>query len=196
MERSAGVTNKVIILYILSTMEGLTLPRLNDLAVGTAYMDYFQFMQAFNELREDGCVALSVRKDEPVRDAYGRIVERCAPTPRGIEALRMLAQGIPQHVADYLAGETGRWSHESRDNRAAEAFCQQDPAGGYVVSLRIGDRIGDLLDLRLRLPSRTDAIALCDRFREDPAGFHIQMLRFMTGLSDSDKPAGALDSTL
>ena len=55
MERITGVINKVIILYILSSSDGLTLPRLNDLAVGTAYMDYFQFIQAFNELREDNC---------------------------------------------------------------------------------------------------------------------------------------------
>lgn len=180
MERITGVTNKVIILYILSTSEGLTLPRLNDLAVGTAYMDYFQFIQAFNELRTDGCVALSVRKDETMRDASGRAVERCDLTPRGAEALRTLAQGIPQHVADYLGGETGQWTHEGRELRSAEATFQPDLAGGYQVSLRLGDGIGDLLVLHLRVPGRVEASTLCDRFRADPASVHLRLLHALT----------------
>ncbi|MBP7401126.1 MAG: DUF4364 family protein [Clostridia bacterium] len=178
MERNTGVTNKVIILYILSSMEDPTLPRLTDLAVGTAYMDYFQFMQAFDELRSDECVALSVRKDETMRDAHGRPVERCALTRRGSEALRTLVQGIPRHVADYLAAETGRWSRESRSRRAAEAYSLQDPAGGYLAALRLSDGIGDLLHLRLRLPTQSEAAALCERFRADPAGFHRNLMRF------------------
>ena len=190
MERITGVINKVIILYILSSSEGLTLPRLNDLAVGTAYMDYFQFIQAFNELREDHCVLLSVRKEEPVRDSFGRAVERCSLTPRGQEALKMLSQGIPQHVADYLANETGMWSRENRESRASEASYQPDPTGGYQVSLRIGDSIGELLSLRIRLPGRAEAARLCDRFREDPASFHLQLLQLMTREGDPAGPDG------
>jgi hypothetical protein len=188
MERTAGVTNKVIILYILSSSEGLTLSRLNDLAVGTAYMDYFQFIQAFSELRTDGCAALSIRKGETLCDASGRAVERCALTPRGAEVLRTLVQGIPQHVSDYLANETGKWTHESRELRSVEATFQPDPAGGYLVSLRLGDGIGDLLVLRLRLSARSEASALCERFREDPASVHLQLLHALTGSGASSNP--------
>jgi len=187
MARIADVTNKVIVLYILSCVEGLTLPQLNDRAVGTAYMDYFQFVQAFESLRDDGCVVLSVRKGESEKDSYGRAVERCSLTPRGAEALRTLAQGIPRHVADYLAGETDRWTRAERDGRAAEASWQPDAAGGYRVDLRAGDGIGLLLELSLRLPSKTEAVALCERFRSDPAAFHLGLLRFCIG---SDQAAG------
>ena len=180
MARIADVTNKVIVLYILSCVEGLTLPQLNDRAVGTAYMDYFQFMQAFESLRDDGCVVLSVRKDESEQDSHGRAVERCSLTPRGAEALRTLAQGIPRHVADYLAGETARWSRAERDGRAAEASWQPDAAGGYRVDLRMGDGIGTLLELSLRLPSKSEAAALCERFRSDPGAFHLGLMRFCT----------------
>lgn len=177
MARNMDVTNKVIVLFILSRLDGLTLQRLNELAVGTAYLDYFQFMQAFESLREDGCIAMSVRKGESERDASGRPLERCSLTPQGAEILRTLSGNIPRHVAVYLAGETGRWIHEERNNRAAEAYWQQDVAGGYRVELKSDDGIGVLLELRMRLPAKADAVALCERFLDDPAAFHRRLLR-------------------
>ncbi len=194
MARNADVTNKVIVLFILSRLEGLTLQRLNELAVGTAYLDYFQFMQAFDALRSDGCIATAVRKGESERDAAGRPLERCSLTPKGAEILRTLAGNIPHHVAVYLAGETGRWRHEERNNRAAEAYWQQDAAGGYRVELKSDDGIGILLELRMRLPAKADAVALCERFLADPAAFHQQLLRDCLPPRDQDPPLPAQDT--
>lgn len=181
MDHQTGVTNKVIILYILSQLDSLTFPRLSDTVLGTALMDYFQFKASFDALRADNWLTVSVRKGETERDADGRPVERCALTPRGEEALRTLRTGIPQHVTDFLASETGRWSAEHRNRRAAQAESLPDPDGGWRVSLRLHDGTGETMLLQLRLPDRKTASAVCDRFREDPAGFHSLLLRRLTG---------------
>ena len=58
MESAELAINKLIILSILRRIQGVTLGQLTALSLETLYMDYFDFVTAFEELCRDHARAL------------------------------------------------------------------------------------------------------------------------------------------
>jgi hypothetical protein len=181
MDRLETAENKMILLYILNRWSGVTLGQLTRIALDTRYMDYFVFIALLDELCRDGLANRSVRKAEPLKDADGQPVVRCDLTPRGAEVLQTLEGRIPRHVRAYLAQAAASWEKELKRENTVVATYDPDGSGGYQVRLRLNDGMHDVVDLRLSVPDKGLAAAVCHQWKQDTQAVYVGLLALLNG---------------
>ncbi len=193
MDTAELAINKLIILAILSRVPGITLNQLTTLSLETLYMDYFDFVTAYEELCRDNMASESVRKGEQMLDAHGRPVTRCDLTPAGQSVLTTLESRIPLHVRSYLAQVCSGWEKGQRQENALSATCDPDGNGFYHVRLCQNDGLKDLLDLNLTIPDKTMAKQICDRWKRHPQTIYLGLLSLLTGEADVGQDEQLMD---
>ena len=181
MESAELAINKLIILSILSRIQGVTLGQLTALSLETLYLDYFDFVTAFEELCRDHMAAESVRKGESVLDAAGRPVTRCDLTTQGCTVFKTLENRIPLPIRSYLAQACSGWQKDIRLRNTLSASCEPDANGLFLVRLMQNDGLKDLIDLRLTIPDHSMGQQICDRWRRNPQTIYLGLLTLLTG---------------
>lgn len=183
MDTAELAINKLIILSILSKIQGVTLSQLTTLSLETLYMDYFDFVTAYEELCRDRMSTESVRKGEEMMDAVGRPVTRCDLTPSGAAVLATLESRIPLPIRSYLAQACSGWQRDIRMQNTLSAQYEPDGNGLYSVRLKQNDGLKDLIDLRLTIPDKAMAQQICDRWKRHPQIVYLGLLSLLTGES-------------
>jgi hypothetical protein len=173
--------NKLIILSILSRIPGITLNQLTTLSLETLYLDYFDFVMAFEDLCRDQLAAEGIRKGEETLDSAGRPVMRCDLTEAGSIVLSALEARIPLPVRSYLAQTCSGWQKDARMASVLSASCEPDANGCYLVRLKQNDGLKDLIDLRLTIPDKNMALQICERWKRHPQTVYLGMLSLLTG---------------
>jgi hypothetical protein len=173
--------NKLIILSILSRISGITLNQLTTLSLETLYLDYFDFVTAFEDLCRDQLAMESVRKGEETLDAVGRPVTRCDVTEAGRAVLSTLESRIPLPIRSYLAQACIGWQKDKRMQSILTAAYEPDGNGFYQVRLKQNDGLKDLIDLRLTTPDKSMAIQICERWKRHPQTVYLGLLSLLTG---------------
>ena len=181
VETAELAINKLIILSILSRIQGVTLGQLTALSLETLYMDYFDFVTAFEELCRDHMAVESVRKGEDVLDAVGRPVTRCDLTPQGRTVFNTLENRIPLPIRSYLAQACSGWQKDIRLRNTLSASCEPDANGLFLVRLKQNDGLKDLIDLRLTIPDKAMGQMICDRWKRNPQTVYLGLLTLLTG---------------
>lgn len=181
MDTAELAINKLIILSILGKIRGITLNQLTTLSLETLYMDYFDFVTAYEELCRDHMVTESVRKGEEKLDAVGRPVTRCDLTPAGTSVLATLESRIPLPIRSYLAQACSGWHRDTRLQNTLTATSDPDGNGCYLVRLKQNDGLKDLIDLRLTVPDKTMGQLICERWMRHPQTVYLGMLSLLTG---------------
>ena len=181
MDTAELAINKLIILSILSKIQGITLNQLTALSLETLYMDYFDFVTAYEELSRDHMIAEGVRKDEQLLDAFGRPVTRCDLTPAGSSVLATLESRIPLPIRSYLAQTCSGWHKDYRRRNTLTATSDPDGNGFYLVRLKQNDGLKDLIDLRITIPDKGMGQQICERWLRHPQTVYLGMLSLLTG---------------
>lgn len=179
-EKSEKVRNKIIILYILSRLPGITVAQLTSLSLDTCYMNYFSFATAFEDLCDNKLVTKSHRKNEQCLDANNKPVVRCDNTAGGIEILNKLRHVIPENIHMFLTESAKNWEKISK--RATETISKYDPDlfGGYTVTLKLSDGIKDTVLLQLSVPSKELAAKICENWKLQTQDKYMSILKMLT----------------
>jgi len=180
VDKAEKARNKIIILYIVSRIPGITIGELTAMALDTCYMNYFAFATVFDSLCKSSFITKSVRKGEEQRDASGNPVVRCDITTAGLEILNRLQHTIPEHVHSFLASASKSWEKSSRKNVEVKANFDPDFFGGYNVKLSLSDGIKDLIVLHLSIPTKEMAVKVCNRWKESTQESYLEILSFLT----------------
>jgi hypothetical protein len=181
VENADVAINKLIILSILNRIPGITLGQLTTISLETLYMDYFDFVTAFEELCRDQMAIESVRKGEAMLDASGRPVTRCDLTPDGKMIYETLKERIPLPIRSYLAQACSGWQKDIRMKNVLSAQCNPDGNGFYVVRLKQHDGLKDLIDLSMTIPDQTMGNLICERWKRNPQTVYLGLLSLLTG---------------
>lgn len=179
-EKSEKVRNKIIILYILSRLPGITVAELTSLSLDTCYMNYFSFATAFEDLCVNKLVTKSHRKNEQCMDANNKPVVRCDNTSAGIDILNKLRHVIPENIHMFLTESAKNW--EKLTKRATETISKYDPDlyGGYNVTLKLSDGIKDTVLLQLAVPTKEMAAKICDNWKLQTQEKYMSILKMLT----------------
>lgn len=180
MEQDQRAIHKLIILAILGQASGLTANQLMTLALETLYMDYFSFMQAYEELVRDHLITSAVRKDEPETDAAGQPLVRCDITPQGHTILQTLESRIPLPIRSYLASALNGWRRDQLRENTVTATVDPDADGFYQVRLRQHDGRKETVSVKLTVPNRSIAEAICANWRQVPQTLYLGLLSLLT----------------
>jgi hypothetical protein len=181
METEEIAINKLIVLSILGRISGITLNQLMTLSLETLYLDYFDFITAYEDLRRDQLATEGVRKGEETIDATGRPVTRCDITESGRTVLAALEHRIPLPIRSYLAQACTGWKKDVRLQSVLSASCDPDANGFFQIRLKQNDGLKDLIDLRLTVPEKSMAGQICERWKRHPQTLYLGLLSLLTG---------------
>ncbi len=181
MEKSDSVRNKIIILFIINKLPGITTGELTAMSMDTCYMNYFSFAAAFNDLTAGRLLNVSERKGESKLDSEGRPVSRCDITSSGLETLNRLSHLIPAHIHNFLNKAFIDWEKDIKRNAEVRASYDPDLFGGYTVDLMLSDGNRELTHMKISVPSKEIAVEICSNWNSNTESVYLAMLSILSG---------------
>ena len=145
-----------MILYMLDRIEDYTLTntQINNFIIDKGYGDSFKIHEALSELIDKDFITVTTIRD----------INHYQITDSGENALlyfeNRLSNNIKQEIRDYFKTEKINLKKES------EIIADYTINGGeYVVDCIIRERRDTLLDIKINVPSKDLARAICDNWR-------------------------------
>lgn len=137
----------------------LTNSQISQFVLDKGYTNYFNLQEAINQLLEGGFMASTMIRN----------TSHYQPTEEGREALalfeNMLPYAIKQDILKYFDQEKINLRNE------VEILADYYPAekGEFTVACTIKERSDTLLDIKMNVPSREQAISICDCWQDKSA---------------------------
>lgn len=147
---------KFLVLYIMARTAGpITFLQLLELALCDAGVDYFSLTQAVDHMVETG----QLSKEE----------ELYSITEKGRRNSEICESSLPYSVRMHCDENLVKVNEAIRREAQVQTNILDNEDGTCTLHLRFNDVGSPLLDLKLLAPGRPQAIAMSQRFREDPA---------------------------
>lgn len=181
MEKAEQAISKLIILTIVKQLPAITQIQLTNLSLETLYMDYFTFVQAFQDLVHDKLLVSSARKGENQKDSSGKPVVRCDITSQGEAVLSTLSSQIPMHIKAYLHQITASRRKDLRREHDVKADYSPDANGHYTVSLSQHDGVQEIISVNLSVPDKQVAKRICNQWKLQPGTTYVAVLALLAG---------------
>ena len=188
VEKSENVRNKIMILYIINRLPGITLGELTAMSMDTCYMNYFSFATAFDDLVSSRFLSISTRKGESRLDSEGNPVSRCDITPVGLETMNRLLHLIPAHIHTFLNKAFIDWEKDIKKNIEIRATYDPDLYGGYTVDLVLSDGSRELIRIRISVPTKETAIRICNNWNTNTQSVYLSALSMLSGECEYGTP--------
>ncbi len=157
MNSNGLVLYKLIILYMLDRVDfPLTNAQLSQFILERGYTNYFNLQESINQLIDDGFITATMIRN----------TSHYQSTPEGREALAFLenrlSDAIKQDILNFFNQEKINLKNE------VEILADYYPTskGEYTVTCTINDRGDTVLELKMNVPSKDQAIAICDAWPE------------------------------
>lgn len=156
MTNDALVLYKLIVLYMLDRVDyTLTNSQISEFVLDKGYTNYFNLQEAINGLLDDEFVTASTIRSS----THYKI------TAKGEEALSLFENRIPyaikQDILEFYQTEKINIKNESE----IYADYVKNEHNEYTVNCVIKDRKDTLLDLKISVPTRSHAVAICDNWK-------------------------------
>ena len=180
MNNQDSVRNKIIILYIISRLPGITSSELISISIDTCYMNYFEYANVLEGLVSGKFITESTRKGEERQTSDGKPVTRYDITPMGNDSLEKLRHLIPVHIHLYLNKTFGDWDKTIKKDKEIRAVCDPDLFGGYEVKLSLNDGSRDLFNLNLSVPDKDLANKICNKWKDSTQVSYTEILRLLS----------------
>ena len=184
MPNTELTTAKLIILYILGKVPGISPTELMNQSLDSLFMDYFVYTQAKNELIESHLMTQSVRKGQRVTDPSGKLLESCDITPEGQTVLTRLLPSLPSGALAYLHSEAEKKVKSNTLSKAVSADFFPDADGAYDVRLSLSEGSKNVIDIRLHAPDRKTAEKMCRQWKSSTADIYS---KFIINLSATEE---------
>ncbi|MDD2213110.1 MAG: DUF4364 family protein [Oscillospiraceae bacterium] len=181
------VTQKVILLYIASSLPGLTQDELLQIALGTMYMDYFTFSELYRQLLANAFLTQAQRKGETERDSNGQPIWRCDITPQGQQILDSLSGTLPLPLRHHLSETVRQYRHQLADEASCRASYLPDEQGRYKVLLTLQDKQDVLFELSAVVPEEHLARQITERWQQQHEALYPRLLQLL--LNNQANPA-------
>ncbi len=131
------------------------------------YTNFFNMQEALNQLIADNFITATTIRN----------VSHYQSTPEGREALAFfeykLSEGIKQDILDYF--------NKEKINLRKEVELQADyyptTKGEYSITCSIHDRGDTVLDIKMNVPSKDQAIAICDSWSEKSTAIYQYLVK-------------------
>jgi len=173
-------TLNILLCYLIYKIDRLVEPEdLYDIAIGTGFVNYFDYQESINYLLENGL--FTVEKNGQGKDCY-------AIQPKGTACAKQLKNYVPKAYRDKLV--LAALKYFTRQKYEQEIKIEYMPvANGYYVSVRCLDTSCDLMDMKLYAPDLTQAKIIGERIMLNPAGFYGKVIELALSNEEDDLEA-------
>lgn len=159
---------KLLVLYIMARSAGpITFLQLLELALCDAGVDYFSLTQAVDHMVETG--QLSKEGD------------RYAITDKGRRNSQICESSLPYSVRMHCDENLVKVNDALRLEAQVQTQVTDLKDGTCTLRLTLNDDSSPLLEVSLLVPGRPQALAMAQRFRDDPSGFYHAVTGLLTG---------------
>ncbi|MCR4740641.1 MAG: DUF4364 family protein [Lachnospiraceae bacterium] len=148
---------KLMILYMLKLAgQPLTTAQLYDFMGDGQYADYFKVNSILNELMDTGLIASQTRRN----------TSHLMITDSGKDTIDMFPNEIPDDIKKEIRQYLTEKDYELRNEESIQTGIDRLDDGSYLAELTIKEAGSDLLNIRVALPSKTDAESVCINFEK------------------------------
>jgi DNA-binding PadR family transcriptional regulator len=156
MQSDAFTLYKLIILFLLDKVDfPLTNAQISNFILEKDYTNYFNIQQSISELIE----AEFVTVETIGHSSHYRI------TDSGRETLSffgyMISTAIQSDILEYLKSN----KYSLRDEVSTLSEYYEAKKGEYMVRLRVVEKEESIIDLNIAVPTKEDAVRVCDNWR-------------------------------
>lgn len=167
MQSEALMLYKLIVLYILNRVDyPMTNPQITNLITTHGYTTYMNVQEVLTDLVDDEYITLEQTKNASLY----RI------TPEGRETLSFFYQDISRNIRDEIDLYLTENKYSLRDEVSNVADYYQSKANEYITELKVLERDSSVIELRLTVPSKEDAEAICAHWRKKNADIYAYVL--------------------
>ena len=168
---------KLIILYILDRVDfPMSNAQLTNFITERGYTTYFNVQQVVNELEEDSYISKETTRSQTLY----RI------TDAGRETLNFFYKKISKEIRDDIDIFLSQEKYALREEVSSPADFYEKAPGEYVCELKILERDSFLIDIKLSVPSLSNAETVCGRWKQKNADIYAYVLN--TLLNDTPNP--------
>jgi|LSQX01.3.fsa_nt_gb hypothetical protein len=160
--------HKLLLLYIVEQAPGIRRSYLQDTALATWSMDYFDVIRALEELIDTGLLHVGARKGEEALDAHNRAIERCDLTDKGQAVIDALNHQIPAATRRFISQHLEEHSFRRKMADAVTVKIELTSDGQYELICRQKEGNDTSFLLTLRFPTEEMAEKASRTWRERP----------------------------
>lgn len=161
---------KILICYFLSKLDNpITKGQLTEIATDDGILNYFLYVEAFDELVEVGLLIVN-NVDGSEYIELSEVARESSEEFKGV---------VPKSFRDKILSAGIKFFAHLKAKNVSVEIAEEDK--GAAVSFRTNDRGAELMNLSLYLPDRSQAELVKERIEADPAGFYSRIIDFATG---------------
>ena len=158
---------KLMVLYMLDNLDfPLTNSQLSEFFVNHGYTYYFHLQQAVNELIDSTFI-----RGELIRNTTHYYL-----TSAGTEALRMFESKISDAIKNDILAYFKEKKYQLRKEVNITADYYPIKKGEYMVEALIKERGVTLMELKINVVSKEQAIAVCDKWADKSDKVYCQVM--------------------
>ena len=158
---------KLLVLYIMARTAGpITFLQLLELALCDAGVDYFSLTQAVEHMVHTG----QLSKEE----------DRYSITEKGRRNSEICESSLPYSVRMHCDENLVKVNEALRREAQVQSWLLDNEDGTCTLRLCLNDVGSPLLELSLLVPDRLQALAMGQRFRSDPSGLYLNIIKLLT----------------
>ena len=187
MPQTDAQSRKLILLYMLRQVQGLSSDEWMRWAIDSLYLDYFSFVQAKEDLIRDHLVSESQRKNERRLQPSESPVLRCDLTPEGEAILDQLLPTLAPHIRSYLYEEGKKRRRTEDEKNSVLAHFAPDANGKVQVFLSLRETGQTVMDISFQTPNEQRAQEICRRWKTSTSDIYMKILAVLER-GDSETP--------
>lgn len=163
--------NKIIILYALEKAgPGVIASGFINALLRTSAINYFSLQESLAELIEDG----QVKGTDTDGSAAYEISDR------GRKMIELFESKVPKGIKKRILEEMREISHKRKLDSSVFADYREIDIDTFEVALVIRERNADLMDLRILVGSKIEAMKICNDFKISHQSLYEYIMRYFT----------------
>jgi len=174
------VQNKLIIMHIIQNLNGpATNNNITKLVLQTRLMNYFVLQQCLNDLLESKLISLSSGTDASDKSEIYTITDTGSKTLDYFQNL--IPMGIKKRIDKLLLDS----SKELQTEAQVTADYIPESEDKFNVTLKIGEKDFQLIELNVAVGTKKDARDVCDNWTKHSSEIYAEIIESLTKKRDS-----------
>ena len=162
--------NKLILLYIVKNIQyPLTKTQLTDLVLETSFINYFTLQQYIDDLETSNFIDYQYINEK----YYIQL------TDRGDNVLTFFGDRISQSKLSILDSYITEKKESIKKELTIHSDYTLDDTNSFIVTLKALENNSLLIDLKLSVGSKKQAIDLCSKWKEHSSEIYTQIINYL-----------------
>lgn len=164
--------NKLLILYILNKIKiPIYTTQITEIILESNYLDYFALHQYLSELHNSKFIKY-LEKDNK---------STLTITESGSTVLSLFKERIPEYKVAYIDLYLEQMSNIIKKQLNVTSDYTIENNNAFIVSLKAEEGDIILIDMKINVPTKQQAIDLCDKWKKDPSNLYKNLMNLLLG---------------